>query len=929
MSYSPESGKLFWNVAPVIREHSIQRSARRSNNRRECRERLEQLKSNGESTFELEEEFEELFEYKNRQLTARLLHFAIFWSHHHGEEHATSVRLVLQAHADLSAQASYDGRGGARIELECIHIAAGLGDVPAMKALLDWHPVLEWESEQLLDRFSMIDGKPFYAPLHDAAFLGRKDAVMWLLENDADATLENKDGFTALHWVAFQGLQSKDELKSTVLSLVEHKAKLNVKTSVDAPDPRKRGLQPLEMAALHESRFPKELMYLLAPSLQLDKSHSNLSSKLFDSDSSNLFDSDNSHSNFGATGSSLLTDLCVLAGHHRMAALKLAQQLKYSPRLHNRARASSQEEGVVDRVAHLFHTVPLAAADFLDILLIHPEVQDPQRHPINTRASFSGFFQSVYMRCAYQSDATDKEVCGTRLLWPEWKLDPAMDTWPDWHGELVQVPDRRYQASICEYDAETKVLLLPDVININVLMALAQTSSVNKQVFANFTVQAIVSFVWKELVAPVLAVSMFFELVELMVLLHWGLAPLCLHFESCSNDGLVYLAKRSSSIHWSILFAGFLREVINVVWGLLAYIRQWNTCRQKDGSLHELYRPIAILKKSGCTPQLLHSGLKAVFLWSSMQSSGGPLSGQARALLAVNLALQSWKLIYRLRVVLVGANKLLLFAHTFLSGSMREMISVSFLVYASFVFIHLVIRHDPLHDHGGWKWTALHLYRTLIIGDGESLDSIGVSTEEEEPLLTGFMIFGTAIFNIVIMNLFIAIYTTQYGQLEGDGELLFHQERASLACRSILQSQKVQDLGPSRCARILLTVTVPLAFSAGIVLLTLPEDPWRELAAGLFAFAEVLWQALCMRSRCETSKPHFLWISHRAEMPGAQLDDAASDTPEFSTALKNLQKRVNRMDDKFDNLAGDISKILSKLEGSAMQRSRSCFQSVL
>jgi len=150
-----------------------------------------------------------------------------------------------------------------------------------------------------------------------------------------------------------------------------------------------------------------------------------------------------------------------------------------------------------------------------------------------------------------------------------------------------------------------------------------------------------------------------------------------------------------------------------------------------------------------------------------------------------------------------------------------------------------------------------------------------------------------------------------------------------LACRSILQCQKVQDLGPSRCALILLMVTVPLAFSAGIVLLTLPEDPWRELAAGLFAFAEVLWQALCMRSRRETSKPHFLWISHRAEMPGAQLDDAASDTPEFSTALKNLQKRVNRMDDKFDNLAGDISKILSKLEGSAMQRSRSCFQSVL
>jgi len=306
---------------------------------------------------------------------------------------------------------------------------------------------------------------------------------------------------------------------------------------------------------------------------------------------------------------------------------------------------------------------------------------------------------------------------------------------------------------------------------------------------------------------------------------------------------------------------------------------------------------------------------------------------EQRSLIAINLFLQSCKLIFNLRVVVPGANKLLLFARTFTNASSLEMMCGIVLVYASFFCAYCIMRPEY-----AWNIALLELYRTLIIGDGESLDTIGLKTDEEEPLLTVFAVLGTATFNIVIMNLVIAIFTTQYGHLEGEGEMFFQRERARFACRYILQHQKLQHLafpGRAECpwAWKLLTAVIPVSFALSLILVLVPAtSPHRALAGCFIALGQVTWQSRSFysewfpcRAACfgepRQSPNHFLWVSHLADM----LDGSDSDFVRAGTGGPELQDRIVRIEEKMDNLAGrmerkidllagDMSKILGRLE---------------
>mmetsp|Transcript_36246 Transcript_36246/g.95558 ORF Transcript_36246/g.95558 Transcript_36246/m.95558 type:complete len:102 (-) Transcript_36246:1-306(-) len=89
---------------------------------------------------------------------------------------------------------------------------------------------------------------------------------MWLLEHRADPSLPNMEGFTPLHWLAIQGLESRQDLEIVVKSLIKHKAKLQALTRESSHCAE--GKIPLQLAAADKSQFPRDLMHLLAPSLQ-------------------------------------------------------------------------------------------------------------------------------------------------------------------------------------------------------------------------------------------------------------------------------------------------------------------------------------------------------------------------------------------------------------------------------------------------------------------------------------------------------------------------------------------------------------------------------------------------------------------------------------------------------------------------------------
>jgi len=244
------------------------------------------------------------------------------------------------------------------------------------------------------------------------------------------------------------------------------------------------------------------------------------------------------------------------------------------------------------------------------------------------------------------------------------------------------------------------------------------------------------------------------------------------------------------------------------------------------------------------------------------------------------------------------------------------------LLYTAFLCAYSILRpdHPP-------RVAMVELYRTLIIGDGESLDNVGLKADEDDSILTAFAFLGTAAFNIVIMNLVIAIFTTQYGHLEGEGEMFFQRERARFACGYILQHQKLQHLafpGPleSPLAWRVLTSVIPASFSLAAILAFVPDRPQSAIAACFIAVGQVTWQARSFYSEwfpCQAPYfgakkqrvNHFLWVCHQADM----REDTTVSSAEPRSNVAELQEKVLRIEEKIEHLAGSVDRKIDALAG--------------
>eukprot|EP00434_Breviolum_minutum_P027404 symbB.v1.2.024223.t1/scaffold2215.1/size85587/1 len=286
------------------------------------------------------------------------------------------VRQVLEAKADVFSKALYTtvkNEVAYETELNAMHIAAGLGSCEAMEALT--HGTNDEELPRLVSSLATVNvrGSPdrfdFYCPIHDAAYLGQKDAVLWLLHHRAQADAQNKDGCTPLHFIALiggrRGSLMYDDVQQVVTALLEHKANLDARSfSAQPPYPCDPFLQqkiPLEIAA--ETQYPKDLMYLMAASYQ--------STKL---DIPRAF-----------------ADIRLLSNCNMKVAEVFAHDLvdraKANQHLQDMIIKEAQMNGAVDRIAALLYMVPGAGAAILDMLTLPPMVQDAAKHPVPSRAA--------------------------------------------------------------------------------------------------------------------------------------------------------------------------------------------------------------------------------------------------------------------------------------------------------------------------------------------------------------------------------------------------------------------------------------------------------------------------------------------------------------------------------------------------------------
>eukprot|EP00439_Symbiodinium_sp_Y106_P007986 s2976_g1.t1 len=720
-----------------------------------CQALLRSIEEESYDPDQINQEFSKPVMFKNRPLTrCNVLHYAIIESA--STKSGGPVTAVVEAKADIAAKAMYasmkthpDGKQVVyETELEAVHIAAGLGHIPALEALLT---ASASDAEDLVCRSATVNLRgnrhrhDFYQPIHDAAYLGQKDAVLWLLDHKAEADAANKDGNTPLHFIALVGGRDglmNEEVEEVVSELLNRKANLDARSyGPQDPNPCDKFLQeklPLEIAA--ETQYPKELLYLMAASYQ-----------------STDLDTPRAFSDI------LLLSRCNLKVAEDFTR-DLVERAKADQGLMDMLIKEAQLSGGVDKIAALLYVVPFAGAEILDALCVKPIIQDAARHPLPART----WLQSGPLRCAYQ-DGTAK-VRG--LTWPRWEFNAEVDAAHQkqlaWHKKFVPkiVGDIR-QDNV--YDVDVKVLLLPNVLDVDILMALTRTWETHGHVFSKLPIQGVIYCLWDQLVLPVFTSSWLFLGIDLGVLLHWGVRP--------NSEG-----NSLQNVHryWAILLGGAVREGLNLLWWFLAHWSKWYS--HDDLTMKSLWHPTVFFTDawflSSCLTLTCRSLLVLPCVYDHFMPSRDPVMTEwEQGLLAINVFVQGFAVTYMLRL-LHRFKRILAIFKTFFSRTILEMLLIAAMVFGSFsfAFVTLIRREDA-------AWTVTYLYRGLMFGDGTGLDNLGLSLGENEKLdnkipLAMFMFCGTILFNVTVLNLVIAVYGNEYDRVNSETELHFIKERA-------------------------------------------------------------------------------------------------------------------------------------------------------
>ncbi|CAK9009671.1 unnamed protein product [Durusdinium trenchii] len=421
----------------------------------------------------------------------------------------------------------------------------------------------------------------------------------------------------------------------------------------------------------------------------------------------------------------------------------LVDRARNNQQLQDMIIKEAQMSGAVDRIAALLYMVPSAGAALLDMLTVPPAVQDAAKHPLPSRAPL----HTGPARCTYRPDVVQRR----QLMWPQWEYDAD--------NQVAAVRQDNV------YDVDVKVVLLPNLLDVDIFMALTRTWETDNHVFAKLPIQGAIYCLWDKspvmnaLVWPVFASSWLFMGVELAVLLAWGLQS----SEAKSNS------LQNQHRNWSILLAGAVRE------GLPA--DRGRSCR--------------LLLVLPCVYDSFFSNMDPV------------MSEWEQGLLAINTFAQGFAVTYMLRL-LHRFKRILAIFKTFFSRTILEMLLIAVSRQASFSFAFLtLIRREQA------AWTVTYLYRGLMFGDGDGLDRMGLmlgSTEEDNKIaLVLFMVSGTILFNITILNLVIAIYGNEYEQVNAETELHFMKERAKY---SLIYVEMLHKQSGTRMSGVFLCVSV-------------------------------------------------------------------------------------------------------------------------
>jgi len=675
-------------------------------------------------------------------------------------------------------------------------------------------------------------------------------------------------------------------------------------------------------------------------------------------------------------GRSFFDDLCLLSSFSMDLGGEFARRIVTweDPQCQNQIRRDAQKPYAVDKLAYLLFAAPVAAFDVLEVLKVAPQVKQPGHHPISRRSSMWHLPLNQAMRCTYQPDVGLEPRSGVK--WPHWSFDGLAEVkFPNWHKEFVPEPRENLGRQDHIYQVDVKVLLMPNIIDIDILMSLARIWPVHSGVFKKMTGNAILSCLWSHLLKHVYLVDLMFTAIELCVLLSWGLTPSTYLIlpgevwdEASRSSGNPPL---SAPFSWSILVAAVIRDTVNLGWWFSMYCFKWlhrpdyEKLQDSDAEAtdtspkvsapkgfaarlrtlcdlearHSLWHPWGFFSETSACFEIM-AMLCLVFFIAMVSQRPGHVQGETlddmsdrqHAWLSANIVFQGSKALFQLRLLSSFGLTVLPVIKAVMSWASFAMLGLtSVLFFSSCVIFQTLKRQDSFFS------IFMSLFRGLIFGDGDGLDAMNLKAEAlandtlEKDLLFFIMFMAAVLIYVIVLNLLIAVYNDEYGKTVETAESDFVRERAKACCKYLCSQQKLrlattgQDQQRLHYGRI----AAPLVyFVALLVCFILPGS----VSALFLALVQVVWQSIWMQSDWflaegdRAGEDFYLWICHRADydeervsVPARTRDlERASDV--FNAKLKRIETEVSgRMDSLHRKLDHIDKRFSSRLEALGKQ----------
>jgi hypothetical protein len=859
----------------------------------------------------LQREYRNCIMFKRRPVTtSTLLHFAIWFVAEFGVDPELISYLLdsLKDPDDVFIPASYKA-GPKTVFVTAVHIAAGLGQVEILQILTRHVCNATSEAKRLtpeeyVNQWALKTGKDavvttadymdpvkrseytnFYQPIHDSTFAGYGEVTLWLLGQNAECT-RNDTQITPLHFVAFSGItgclerQVGEDLKKIVRLLYRSSAipsplaaTCNMKNFIKGGV----SLNPLEIAVEDASRFPQEYLGLLAPCLA-------------ESSSVTYFDDIKQIADVSAEGALNLVK-------------SIAEMGKKNQHILRQCRINAQMPGASDILASIFYTAPLAASELLELLEVSPEVEDAAHHSIPVRTALWGLIKNVDMRCTYQTEAINKD----RLLVPywEWKTRNVDETKgaedQSWHSKFLPRPPRASRSSYIK-NVKVNVCLLPNVLDIDIIMAFAHCQQANLATMGTKTVQGVICCLWSNLVEMQWSVDVTYRAMDTF-------AYVALAIIIPSAEGRISLA-------WTIVAGIALRQFLDIALTHISVARKWSQLHMHNSTLASMWSPTTQWSLQYTIPALIQASLAIIYAIDLSFKDDERTRFDDR-LLAVCLLLSCFRLIWAWRLSDAGST-IYTIGETLKAGAGNQMLFITCMLLISFVVALMVL--SRLHTVG----LAVYTYRGFLFGDGDGFNDIGMDIGHEQgkwdSAMLSFALFGAFFFNVVVLNIIIAIYGHEYERSQSDTPLKFMRGRADYCVKAVLSSYVIPWKGAT--FNHALTFLSVLMIASAIVMGSSRDyvafwHMWLSalmLAAGqsLLRMALIQCDWFSPEGQDAEDNHRFLWICHSRDWNSALRSDSGVEE-KLEVVQERLQEDMDSVEHHLHKMNGKIEQIFNAL----------------